>query len=361
MKAKQTMKQITHPIVLFLILILLPLSASGKDFIEQISVSAGTTDLAKGESASITYTLSEPAAITLLICDIHGNIVRTLSDKQIQEAGEQQVTWDGRDDANDLLTDGVYFPIIRGSSKRKGIQVYNPTVQPWGEEVLARPIGWEKQKETISFTIDKQALCRIRVYIKDGGPMYKAITGWQLYLPGTHAEPWDGKDLNGVVQVTDQPNYQIGFDAFSLPEGTIFLSGSETPEGSITKEYKKYPLHPPHGHNVAYLTAQPNAIAPDPRIAIELEGKQKNTVKGMVPVHVDLEPGLSPAQQLREEFELYLYIDGIMETEINRATVPQTIRWESSKYPNGKHVITVNILSTADRAATFSEKVNIAN
>ncbi len=346
--------------IIFLIILFFPFPGYGETIMRGIKVEKNSIDLGKNETADLSWELSEAAALTVYICDIHGNLVRTLLNKEKMALGKQQISWDGRDDTGLYLGDGLYFPIIRAKSKRKGIEVYNPTTEPWGEDIIADPIGWDKKKQAIFFSIDKTALCRIRVFIKDGGPMYKAITGWQLYLAGNHEEPWNGMDLNGVVRVTDQKNYQVGFDGFSLPSNSIFLLGSETPPGGLKKDYKKYPIHPPHGRNVAYLTAQPDTIAPDPLLTVQLQADGAN-IKGKVTILTDLQPGLSPAYQLREDYELYLFVDGVLDTEINRATLPQTLIWDSSRYANGEHIFTINILSTADRAATYSQKVRINN
>ncbi|NUO79739.1 T9SS type A sorting domain-containing protein, partial [candidate division KSB1 bacterium] len=45
---------------------------------------------------------------TLAVYNILGRRVRTLVDG-VQAAGEQRVTWDGRDDEGAAVTSGIYF------------------------------------------------------------------------------------------------------------------------------------------------------------------------------------------------------------------------------------------------------------
>ncbi len=338
----------------------MPFAVSAKDFIHDVVIEEGITDLSSGDTTTLSWKLSDPCTMTLLIVDIKGDIVRNLLHKEQQHTGEHVVEWDGRDDDGDMLPNGVYFAIMRGISQRKGIQVYNPTMEPWGVRVLTDPITWEQEKNEVRFAVDRPTFCRLRVYIENGGPMYMPLTGWRFFLPGEHTLPWDGRDLQGVIQVTDQPGYKIGFDGFSLPIGAITLSGSPTPDGATIKNRKSYPVLPPHGGDVALLIAQPDSISPDPLLKVDFQG-DTDALGGRVAINVDFQPSMSPAQQLREDYELYLYVDGILDHEINRALLPQDIFWDTTRYPNGEHVITVNILSVADRAATYSQRVTVAN
>ena len=56
----------------------------------------------------ITYRVSIPGPVKLVIYNVLGQPVRTLVD-ETRGAGPYQVKWDGRDDAGALLSTGVYF------------------------------------------------------------------------------------------------------------------------------------------------------------------------------------------------------------------------------------------------------------
>ncbi len=56
----------------------------------------------------ITYTLSSSSSISLKVYDVTGKLVETLVSGS-QDAGTHTITWDGKDDAGEPLSAGVYF------------------------------------------------------------------------------------------------------------------------------------------------------------------------------------------------------------------------------------------------------------
>ncbi len=78
-----------------------------------------------GPSTLIRYALPAPGPAEIRIYDSQGRKVRVLVEGTL-EAGEHEVVWDGRNDANELLATGVYYYDIRtgqGSDQRKAVLV----------------------------------------------------------------------------------------------------------------------------------------------------------------------------------------------------------------------------------------------
>jgi PKD repeat protein len=63
-------------------------------------------------STELTYTLSRPGNVTLVIYDVSGRRVRELLN-EAQGAGPRTVEWNGRNDAGQFASAGVYFARIR--------------------------------------------------------------------------------------------------------------------------------------------------------------------------------------------------------------------------------------------------------
>ena len=59
-------------------------------------------------NVTIPFSLAEAQRVRMTVYDIRGRSVRTLTD-QVFGAGDQQVSWNGRDDAGRSLSSGVYF------------------------------------------------------------------------------------------------------------------------------------------------------------------------------------------------------------------------------------------------------------
>ena len=59
-------------------------------------------------STTITYRLPRPMLVSLVIYDAAGRKVRSLVHER-QDAGEQNVRWDGRDESGRQVSSGVYL------------------------------------------------------------------------------------------------------------------------------------------------------------------------------------------------------------------------------------------------------------
>jgi hypothetical protein len=59
-------------------------------------------------STTIEYILPQEASVYITIYNILGQPVRTLVNT-LNPAGHHEITWDGRNDAGELVTSGVYF------------------------------------------------------------------------------------------------------------------------------------------------------------------------------------------------------------------------------------------------------------
>jgi len=69
-------------------------------------------------STQIRFTLPRAERVTLRIFDIAGRRVATLLDGARREAGEQNLVWDGRDDAGQALPSGVYLYRLEAGAQR---------------------------------------------------------------------------------------------------------------------------------------------------------------------------------------------------------------------------------------------------
>jgi hypothetical protein len=58
--------------------------------------------------AHISFSLAEPSRVTMKIYDASGRVVRTLVNNQV-ERGIYNLTWNGKDDNNRAVAEGIYF------------------------------------------------------------------------------------------------------------------------------------------------------------------------------------------------------------------------------------------------------------
>lgn len=318
-----------------------------------------------GFSATITYQLQNPAEVSVMICDLQGNIVAQPTERKEQRNGRFNIDWDGQCPGNIACPAGLYFPVIKAKSKTFGTESYNPTEQPWGEEVKVEGLRYDAGGQKISYTITEQAMVRIRAGENEGGPFYKTVSDWQLRKPGSYEEPWDGMDSTGQIDVAAKLNFQIAFDAFTVPVESIWVPVSAKTTTTGLASLKQYPVHPPHGKRLAYYSVLPGGLAPDLRIAVQPVGfaagaHKSTTTRGTIPISVAISHG-TLLEKHKEAAEIYLYVDGQMVHEGPAATLPAQVKLDTGKFANGLHMVTVNLRTSEDRAASSSFQLSINN
>jgi endo-beta-N-acetylglucosaminidase D len=69
-----------------------------------------------GPATTIRYDLSRGSDVSLRVFDVEGRAVRALV-SEWKDAGGQTITWDGRDEAGELLPGGIYFVRLRAGDR----------------------------------------------------------------------------------------------------------------------------------------------------------------------------------------------------------------------------------------------------
>lgn len=65
--------------------------------------------------ASLRFSLTEPASVSVAVYDLQGRRVQRLASRRAMEAGEHGLPWDGRDDAGEEVASGVYRFVVRAA------------------------------------------------------------------------------------------------------------------------------------------------------------------------------------------------------------------------------------------------------
>jgi hypothetical protein len=91
----------------------------------------------------IRFALRKPETLTVAIVDSRDRVVRTLLESGPRPRGEQRLSWDGRDDAGQVVPAGTYKPLVRLAQDRRRILMPNPikvdTTAPVVSVVSVRP------------------------------------------------------------------------------------------------------------------------------------------------------------------------------------------------------------------------------
>jgi flagellar hook assembly protein FlgD len=66
--------------------------------------------------SQISFSLSEPQKVAIRIFDISGRLIKTLVNEQ-KNTGNYSLIWNGTDDNNREVSEGVYFCILKTDEK----------------------------------------------------------------------------------------------------------------------------------------------------------------------------------------------------------------------------------------------------
>jgi hypothetical protein len=266
---------------------------------------------------------------------------------------------------NSQVESGVYFPILQAKSKRRGTFVYNPTAEPWGEQIIAPDISYDAKSQKLSFEVDQMTYGRLRVGLKEGGPVYKTLAPWQLWQPGTHTLEWNGKDVQDYQSVLKKENLSYSFDAFSLPPNSITVIGAAKAEALGHPEYQQFSIHPPRGGQLSYFSLEADSQEAEPELAVSWENSKEKkgrvVLKGKAVCTVSFADLNKRASALKAGSELILYLDDTYVIETPVDSLPASIGFDTGEFSNGQHVVTINLLTSDDRAGISLHNVMIKN
>ena len=83
-------------------------------------------DSLSNRTAAIGFLLRKPDRLTVEIVNGSGEVVRTVARNHAAGRGAQQFTWDGRDNANEVVPDGTYRPRVHLAREHRTILLPNP-------------------------------------------------------------------------------------------------------------------------------------------------------------------------------------------------------------------------------------------
>jgi len=210
-------------------------------------------------------------------------------------------------------------------------------------------------------------MLRIRVGIKEGGPLLATLIDWQPQQAGRHQYLWSGKIGLDDVDLKSQPNIEFNLTAYSLPENSIIIkytdpqqnispkvkSSSAKRKTRTTSPFKKY-LHATH----------PRAECREPRFAIKFPNVSEYTddgtpiVSGIVPVRIILDKKDKKILQ-DERYEIVFFVDFVFLYEEEEGISPFTYFFDTKGMSEEKHFLTVNIYSFKDHIGTETRSIDV--
>ena len=183
------------------------------------------------EEATIAFRLRERDTISVSVVDEDGDVVRRLVERERMSAGRFETTWDGRDDAGDIVGEGTYRPRLRFESDRRVIVLRNPirvdTTPPRVLQVEPRPARFSPDRDGRN---DKLSV-RYRFSERAHGLLF---LGEQRVVRTKRQRPDDKLDWHGRV---DNRSLRAGTYTFTLAAEDLAGNISDGRTFTVTIRY----------------------------------------------------------------------------------------------------------------------------
>ena len=204
-------------------------------------------------------------------------------------------------------------------------------------EISASEISFDALTGQIKYKLPESALVRIRIGIKNGGPLLRTLIDWELRSKGNHTEIWDKKDASGKV------DFGTRRDLICM---LACLPATKT-------------KHSAYSGAIRGLRK-----SPDFKIIFPESAKKDDLgvpiASGVTPIRVELErKDLKWLTDVR--YEVVVFIDGIFIMEDEEGISPFTYRLDTKHLNDGLHIMTVNIASFEGEVGTYSALIKVKN
>ena len=319
---------------------------------------------AAGETLDVRFRLSDPAHATLLIYDSREVQVRAVESDGELAAGENRLSWDGRDDNGRLLPPEAYYYVIRAKTGDE-TAVYDPTDTSGAEMLISKDVSWDPDAGVIRYLLPGRARVNVRIGLQNEGPLLRVLRNWVPRLDGIQEEPWDGRDQSGVLDLTRHPKLRIVVHAVELPANALFvgpLPDERSPfvevenpiQRPVTRE-RKLPRRSFVSQDVEFLKDVEIELRLPSDLPTDAEGIP--IVSGRVPIEMDIPDPDEKQRLLAERVETAFFVDGSYSFENEAGFLPTSWTWDPTGVNPGVHYITGNLLGFEGHFGTATLKV----
>jgi hypothetical protein len=349
-------------------------SAPPLPILSEVAVSPKLFNPTTGETATISFSITQPAKISLRIFDPDHHLLREIMSEGSATLEPQKLVWDGKDAQGRVVPDEAYFFTIEAFNHQGLIAHYDPTTFSGGEVVRADGVNFDKDKKTIFYELPGDARVAIKAGISGGGPLLKNILSGLPRAAGRHEESWDGRDESGIVEVPAERNYSLNVEAVSLFENSLITTGNSAYDyfrysRDIAPERPRKIARPFRGHEAAFAglpPKDPSPLVPEPKFRIEWPDETPRTeenvpiVSDRAAIRIRLDDKIKTTIT-EQRYEIILFVDFRFVTEMEEGYSPFNLKWNTRETANGEHLITINVATLSGQVSSASTRLTVRN
>ncbi|WP_041603587.1 FlgD immunoglobulin-like domain containing protein [Thioflavicoccus mobilis] len=321
----------------------------------------------RGEALDLTLDLKQAADVTVRVFDADWREVSTLVEKKAMPAGESALGWSGKNAQGEVVPDEAYFFTVEAEAGDLE-EIYDPTAFSGGEEADLTEASLDPSVGAIRYRLPEMARVNIRIGIS-GGPLMRTVVDWEPRVAGAVTDYWDGKDLDGLIDLWEHPDRKMIITYFTLPASSVITYGNDNAldlDRVFEADARTKPERNPQRAESTKISRHyriPRAQDRAPTIKMGFPnqvGEEDGAVvlNGRSIVHVDLDEASKPHFQ-SAKFEIVFYVDGRFYAEEETGYAPYNWVWDTSQMDEGSYLLTVNVSSFKDQIGIKSARVKI--
>jgi len=197
--------------------------------ISDISISPIFFSAFSGEATDINYTINKDAVVTLNIYNyMTKHPLRALVERQSRTVGVHTESWDGKNDAGNILPPDVYYFTIKAEDADQRFGEYDPVyvpgttnIEPGSTVEPANVDPYKGEVATVSYGLTVPAWATIKVGLSGGGSSDRILVNNQP-RDVTNTDFWDGRNDGG--NIAGSGTYVVyGFDLNILPDNASVI------------------------------------------------------------------------------------------------------------------------------------------
>jgi len=331
--------------------------------LDSVYLDQKSINLDNNDKLTIQYKPSKSCRGSIYICDSSGVLVKNLVMDRKLPSRLNSAIWDGKDSRGSIVPSGIYFFIIELKTQNEQF-TYNPYRKTHGISHKLATGSFDEENRVINYTVPQASCIRIRVGLKDGGPLLHTILDWQPKAAGKYSLPWDGMDSSGFINLANHPKRNMVIFAYSLADNSIIVESSTK---RVSNCAGKQLFSTDLSMDRSIHARRSIELSKEPSFDVSFTGELKTSEDGVTPIVSGVLPvkiTIAPEDRLKLEnsrYELMFYVDAIFTFEEESGFSPFTYLWDTTKLGNGDHLLTVNLWSYNDTCGVATRKVNIKN
>jgi flagellar hook assembly protein FlgD len=336
----------------------------------EVSVDSESFNPTRGTKSQLNYRLSREAKVTVKVFDADRQFIRGLASTATRKAGLNREIWDGQDLDGKVVPNEAYFFTIEATDSAGNKVVHDPVTFSGGEFADITHGEVNRERGTVTYKLSQPS----RVLMRAGmttGLLLKTIVDWEPRSSGTITDYWNGKDDDGMFDVSTVKGTTMVLTYMTLPATSVITIGNDK---TTYREYKraigaKRPLKEdrpmanarkisPHflKSRVADRAFKVNVTFPDLDKSMSASGVPEIKDSALFRISVaDQDKEVLAGQQ----FELMMHVDTNFLLEEERGYLPFTSPLEVKALPPGEHILTINIITFGDQIGVGSRKIRV--